>query len=460
MRGLRKAREKGRVPEAKGDAPRGQSAGGLGIALPDRHRDGCGSRHRRRNRPFCLTDGWGDGAMVADHVLLPRLCGRGAERLSCRQRFGAGGRLSSGVAQARRGERRIDNGAPRMKAPEGERERGDAWLIRSISSKSPPSRPSTSAASMPHFTNAGLFMAVAVTGVTLFMILAMRPKAAGARTLAVDGRAQLRVHCRHGARQHRDRRAQVLPLHLLAVHVHPVRQSARPGSLQLHLPPAHIIVTFGMAAFVFVGATIIGFARHGTKFFGFFLPEGVPWYIAPILVPIEILSLFSPGPSACRCVPVRQHDRRAYDAEGLRRFRGHAGDLVRLGAAGLRHRADGPGISSSRSCRRMCSPSSPASTCTTRSTCIRTVRSRNTGKGTRTMEVAAAKLIGAGLGRHRPGRRRCRYREHLRDHDFVGRAQSGRLRRVSPLYMWIGFALVEAVALYALLVALMILFTF
>ncbi len=53
---------------------------------------------------------------------------------------------------------------------------------------------------------------------------------------------------------------------------------------------SHIIVTFAMAMAVFVGATIVGFAKHGIKFFGFFLPEGVPWYVAPLLIPIEILS--------------------------------------------------------------------------------------------------------------------------------------------------------------------------
>ncbi len=56
---------------------------------------------------------------------------------------------------------------------------------------------------------------------------------------------------------------------------------------------SHIIVTFGMAIVVFIGTTIIAFAKHGLKFFGFFLPHGTPLLIAPILVPIEILSYFT-----------------------------------------------------------------------------------------------------------------------------------------------------------------------
>jgi F-type H+-transporting ATPase subunit a len=56
---------------------------------------------------------------------------------------------------------------------------------------------------------------------------------------------------------------------------------------------SHIIVTFGMAIVVFVGTTIIAFAKHGFKFFGFFLPHGTPILIAPLLVPIEVLSYFT-----------------------------------------------------------------------------------------------------------------------------------------------------------------------
>lgn len=55
---------------------------------------------------------------------------------------------------------------------------------------------------------------------------------------------------------------------------------------------SHLAVTLGMAVLIFVGTTIIAFAKHGIRFFGFFLPHGTPWYVAPLLVPIEILSYF------------------------------------------------------------------------------------------------------------------------------------------------------------------------
>ena len=55
-------------------------------------------------------------------------------------------------------------------------------------------------------------------------------------------------------------------------------------------PTSHIIVTFAMALFVFLGVTIIGFAKHGLHFFSFFVPKGVPFVLVPLLVFIEVIS--------------------------------------------------------------------------------------------------------------------------------------------------------------------------
>ena len=53
---------------------------------------------------------------------------------------------------------------------------------------------------------------------------------------------------------------------------------------------SHIIVTFALAALVFIGVTILGFAKHGLHFFSFFIVPGLPWYMLPILIPIEVIS--------------------------------------------------------------------------------------------------------------------------------------------------------------------------
>lgn len=53
---------------------------------------------------------------------------------------------------------------------------------------------------------------------------------------------------------------------------------------------SHIIVTVALALVVFIGVTVIGIIKNGTKFIGLFVPSGVPIWLLPLLVPIEILS--------------------------------------------------------------------------------------------------------------------------------------------------------------------------
>ncbi|MEI8144807.1 MAG: F0F1 ATP synthase subunit A [Alphaproteobacteria bacterium] len=56
---------------------------------------------------------------------------------------------------------------------------------------------------------------------------------------------------------------------------------------------SHIIVTFAMAMIVFLTLCIYGFAKHGTHFFGLFVPSGVPGYVLPLVVVIEVISFLS-----------------------------------------------------------------------------------------------------------------------------------------------------------------------
>lgn len=53
---------------------------------------------------------------------------------------------------------------------------------------------------------------------------------------------------------------------------------------------SHIVVTFGLAFLVFVAVTLIGLMRHGFHFFSLFVPHGAPWWLLPIIVPIEVIS--------------------------------------------------------------------------------------------------------------------------------------------------------------------------
>ena len=56
---------------------------------------------------------------------------------------------------------------------------------------------------------------------------------------------------------------------------------------------SHIIVTFTLAAFIFIGVTVIGFIKHGLGYLKLFVPSGVPVILLPLIVVIEIISYLS-----------------------------------------------------------------------------------------------------------------------------------------------------------------------
>jgi F-type H+-transporting ATPase subunit a len=53
---------------------------------------------------------------------------------------------------------------------------------------------------------------------------------------------------------------------------------------------SHIIVTGALALMVWVFATLLGFWLHGVGYLKLFVPEGVPFWLMPIIVPIELIS--------------------------------------------------------------------------------------------------------------------------------------------------------------------------
>lgn len=53
---------------------------------------------------------------------------------------------------------------------------------------------------------------------------------------------------------------------------------------------SHISVTFALAMMVFLLVTLLGFALHGFHFFSLFLPKGTPWWLAPLMIIIELFT--------------------------------------------------------------------------------------------------------------------------------------------------------------------------
>jgi len=62
-----------------------------------------------------------------------------------------------------------------------------------------------------------------------------------------------------------------------------------PGSFTV---TSQICVTFGLAAFIIAMVIVTGFIKHGIGFLMLFVPKA-PWYILPLLVPIEFISFMT-----------------------------------------------------------------------------------------------------------------------------------------------------------------------
>jgi F-type H+-transporting ATPase subunit a len=56
---------------------------------------------------------------------------------------------------------------------------------------------------------------------------------------------------------------------------------------------SHIIITAALALTVFITVLVYGFWKNGLKFFKLFVPSGIPVYILPLIVFIEVLSFIS-----------------------------------------------------------------------------------------------------------------------------------------------------------------------
>jgi F-type H+-transporting ATPase subunit a len=55
---------------------------------------------------------------------------------------------------------------------------------------------------------------------------------------------------------------------------------------------SHIIITISLAMVVFLTVVIYGFKKNGLKFFKLFVPSGIPIFVLPLVVFIEVFSFF------------------------------------------------------------------------------------------------------------------------------------------------------------------------
>jgi F-type H+-transporting ATPase subunit a len=56
---------------------------------------------------------------------------------------------------------------------------------------------------------------------------------------------------------------------------------------------SHIAVTLALSLTVFILVTVVALKEHGLHFFSYFMPQGVPVALAPLMVLIEVISYLS-----------------------------------------------------------------------------------------------------------------------------------------------------------------------
>jgi F-type H+-transporting ATPase subunit a len=139
------------------------------------------------------------------------------------------------------------------------------------------------------FTNSSLFMVAAIIVITLFLVLGMR------RAELVPGRWQSMAELTYEFIANMVRENVGSEGRKYFPFVFSLFMFILVGNLLGMIPysftfTSHIIVTFAMALTVFLLVTIVAFVRHGFHFFTFFFPHGAPIVLAPLLIPIEVLS--------------------------------------------------------------------------------------------------------------------------------------------------------------------------
>ena len=141
------------------------------------------------------------------------------------------------------------------------------------------------------FTNASLFMMLAILGSVCFLYLGSR------KQKLIPGRFQSLVEMSYEfvanmVKENAGKDSQAYFPFIFTLFMFILF-----GNLLGMIPYSYtftsqIAVTFTLAAIIFVGVTIIAILKHGFKFFTYFFPSGVPISLAPLLIPIEIISYF------------------------------------------------------------------------------------------------------------------------------------------------------------------------
>ncbi len=139
------------------------------------------------------------------------------------------------------------------------------------------------------FTNSSQWMVIVLIALTVFMVGGMRKSA------VVPGRWQSMVEMAYEfvagmVRDNVGKEGKAYFPFILTLFMFILGSNLAgmiPGSFTV---TSHIAVNFAMAIFVFLGVTLIGFIKNGAGYLKLFAPSGVPSWLLPLIVLIEVIS--------------------------------------------------------------------------------------------------------------------------------------------------------------------------
>lgn len=142
------------------------------------------------------------------------------------------------------------------------------------------------------FTNSALYMLIAVAGVSLLMI------GATSRRAVVPGRMQSIAELTYefvadmlrSSAGKEGMKFFPLVFTLFTFVLFANMLGMIPGTFTV---TSHIVITAALAVIVFLTVLLYGFYKNGAKFLKLFVPSGIPIYIMPLIVLIEVISFLS-----------------------------------------------------------------------------------------------------------------------------------------------------------------------
>ncbi|AEA81172.1 ATP synthase A chain [Candidatus Pelagibacter sp. IMCC9063] len=142
------------------------------------------------------------------------------------------------------------------------------------------------------FTNSSLFMVLTVTVISLFFIVATQKKSLVPNKMQLIAEIAFefvsKMISETAGKDARPYFPFILSLFLFVLVANLL--GMLPYSFTV---TSHIIVTFALAFFIFIGVTVVGFAKHGISYLKLFVPSGVPIFLLPLIIVIEVISYLS-----------------------------------------------------------------------------------------------------------------------------------------------------------------------